>query len=117
MTRGQAWRFLDMGFRVERALAVTRLLRLTLVDASGRGDQPARRRAGGRPTAALTYRGRYLTQLEAPAVVDLLLADETNPRSVAFQVAALRDHLAACRATRPTPAGTPTCRRPWTCGR
>ncbi|HEX8916303.1 MAG TPA: circularly permuted type 2 ATP-grasp protein, partial [Humisphaera sp.] len=92
MTRGQSWRFLDMGFRLERASAVTKLLRLTLVDASVEegslldgvlevGD------------SSLTYRRRYLTQLEAPAVVDLLLADETNPRSVAFQVAALQDHL------------------------
>jgi uncharacterized alpha-E superfamily protein len=94
MTRGQSWRFLDMGFRVERATAVIRLLRLTLVDASQEDPSllEAVLEAGD---SALTYRRRYLTQLEAPAVVDLLLADETNPRAVAFQVAALQEHLAA----------------------
>ena len=93
MTRGQAWRFLDMGFRTERAMAVTRLLRLTLVDATVEETSllEAVLEVGD---SALTYRGRYLTQLEAPAVVDLLLADDSNPRAVAFQVEALRDHLA-----------------------
>ena len=28
-----------------------------------------------------------------PAVVDLLLLDETNPRSIAFQISALYDHV------------------------
>ena len=45
--------------------------------------------------SSLTYRRRYLTQLEAQAVVDLLIADETSPRAVAFQVAAIDTHLAA----------------------
>ena len=94
MTRGQSWRFLDMGFRVERATAVTRLVRLTLVDAT-REDPSLLEAVLEAGDSALTYRRRYLTQLEAPAVVDLLLADETNPRAVAFQVAALQDHLAA----------------------
>jgi uncharacterized alpha-E superfamily protein len=45
--------------------------------------------------SSLTYRRRYLTHLETHAVADLLLADETNPRSVAFQLALLDQHLAA----------------------
>jgi uncharacterized circularly permuted ATP-grasp superfamily protein/uncharacterized alpha-E superfamily protein len=94
MTRGQAWRFLDMGFRTERAMAVTRLLRLTLVDATAE-ETSLLEAVLEVADSGLTYRGRYLTQLEAPAVVDLLLADETNPRAVAFQVKALRDHLAS----------------------
>jgi uncharacterized alpha-E superfamily protein len=44
---------------------------------------------------SLTYRRRYLTHLEAHAVADLLLADETNPRGVAFQLAQLDQHLEA----------------------
>ena len=43
--------------------------------------------------SSLTYRRRYLTQLEVPAVVDLIITDETNPRAAAFQVAALEKHL------------------------
>ena len=45
--------------------------------------------------SSLTYRRRYLTHLEPHAIADLLLADETNPRSVAFQLAQIDQHLAA----------------------
>src|SRR5262249_21136699 len=43
--------------------------------------------------SSLTYRRRYLTQLDAMAVVDLLVGDESNPRSILFQVTALQEHL------------------------
>ena len=41
----------------------------------------------------MTYRSRYLTTPMLPPVIDLLLLDETNPRSVAFQIAAIVDHV------------------------
>jgi uncharacterized alpha-E superfamily protein len=52
----------------------------------------------------MTYRSRYLAALDPTAVLDLLLTDETNPRSVAFQAVAIQDHVAnlpreATRAT------------------
>ena len=43
--------------------------------------------------SAMTYRRRYLGSLQAEAVLDLLLADETNPRSLASQLAALADDV------------------------
>ena len=43
--------------------------------------------------SSITYRRRYLTNLQAVPVLDLLLADETNPRSLAFQLSALHDHV------------------------
>ena len=33
----------------------------------------------------ITYRSRYLADLSAPLVLDLVVFDETNPRSVAYQ--------------------------------
>jgi uncharacterized alpha-E superfamily protein len=99
MTRGQAWRFLDMGHRVERATAVMKLLRDTLVDPATRAgstdDAVLLEAVLEIADSSLTYRRRYLTHLEAHAVVDLLLADESNPRAVAFQVIAIEQHLAA----------------------
>lgn len=93
MTRGQAWRFLDIGMRMERAIAVARLVRFTLVEVVP--EEPALLDAILEiADSSLTYRRRYLTQLQAPAVVDLLVADETNPRAVAFQIVALDEHLA-----------------------
>jgi uncharacterized alpha-E superfamily protein len=41
----------------------------------------------------MTYRRRYLATLQVAPVVDLLLTDETNPRSVVYQLIGLTDHV------------------------
>ena len=41
--------------------------------------------------SSMTYRSRYFTTLQPVAVLDVLMADETNPRSLNFQVAHLAD--------------------------
>jgi len=93
MTRGQAWRFLDMGRRVERVGFIAQLLQDTIVEP---GADPVLLEAVLEiADSSLTYRRRYLTHLEAHAIVDLLLADETNPRAVAFQLALIERHLGA----------------------
>ena len=43
--------------------------------------------------SAITYRRRYLASLHAAPVLDLLLTDPTNPRSVVFQLGALLEHV------------------------
>jgi len=93
MTRGLGWRFLDMGMRVERGLALARLLRATLARVSD-DELPLLDALLDIADSSLTYRRRYFTRLETTAVLDLLLADETNPRSVAFQIAGIDEHLA-----------------------
>jgi len=92
MTRGLAWRFLDMGRRLERATGTVTLLHETLA-------APVEREAAlleavlEAADSGMTYRRRYLNRLEAAPVLDLLLADEGNPRSVIFQVNSLVDHI------------------------
>ena len=92
MTRGQAWQFLDMGVRLERALEMMSLIRWTLAR-----ETPEEHYLLDSlleiADSSLTYRRRYLTRLDVTAVVDLLVADETNPRSVAFCAAAVERHL------------------------
>jgi uncharacterized alpha-E superfamily protein len=43
--------------------------------------------------SAMTYRRRYQGSVQTAAVLDLLLADESNPRSLVFQFAALADNV------------------------
>ena len=93
MTRGQAWRFLDMGRRIERAAFVSQFLQDSLVEPDS--DPVLLEAVLEICDSSLTYRRRYMTHLETHAVADLLLADETNPRSVAFQLALIDQHLAA----------------------
>ena len=45
--------------------------------------------------STMTYRGRYQAAPQLPAVLDLLLCDETNPRSAVFQILTLSDHMAS----------------------
>lgn len=93
MTRGQGWRFLDMGRRLERALHLIRLLHGTLVHVSP-NEAPLLEALLEVADSSMTYRRRYLTTVQTAPVLDLLLADETNPRSIVFQLAALADDVA-----------------------
>jgi uncharacterized alpha-E superfamily protein len=42
----------------------------------------------------MTYRARYHASPQLSAVLDLLLCDDTNPRSAIYQIATLDDHIA-----------------------
>ena len=102
MTRGHGWLFLDIGRRIERALHMIALIRSTLLTD---------------PTASLlldplleisdsvmSYRRRYFARPQWSGVMDLIMLDETNPRSVAFQLASLEAHV----DNLPVPSGEST---------
>jgi uncharacterized alpha-E superfamily protein len=97
MTRGQSWRFLDMGRRLERAVTLLTLLRATTVRITDR-ERPLLEAVLEIADSGMTYRRRYLAMLQSAPVVDLLLTDETNPRSVVYQVRALVEHVRALPA-------------------
>jgi uncharacterized circularly permuted ATP-grasp superfamily protein/uncharacterized alpha-E superfamily protein len=94
MTRGHAWRFLDMGRRLERAMTLLTLLRGTLSHRCDR-EGPLLEAVLEIADSGMTYRRRYLATLQPAPVVDLLLTDDTNPRSVIFQLEALNRHIEA----------------------
>jgi uncharacterized alpha-E superfamily protein len=50
----------------------------------------------------MTYRSRYFTVLQAAPVLDLLMNEEANPRSLAFQIHDLLEH---CRRLSGRPSG------------
>jgi uncharacterized circularly permuted ATP-grasp superfamily protein/uncharacterized alpha-E superfamily protein len=92
MTRGQGWRFLDIGRRLERCLHIIGLLRRTLSTVHG-NEGPLLEALLEIADSSMTYRRRYQGSLQTAAVLDLLLADETNPRSLAYQLTALADDV------------------------
>ncbi|WP_316858305.1 circularly permuted type 2 ATP-grasp protein [uncultured Cohaesibacter sp.] len=94
MTRNYGWRFLDIGRRIERAENLSGLLN-RLIFSSGMSSDAPRRLMFILEVADsfITYRSRYRISPTLAAVIDLLLLDETNPRSVAFQISALYDHV------------------------
>jgi len=91
MTRGHGWRFLDIGRRLERSANMTMLLRASLTAGS-----PYQAMLGPLLEIAdstMTYRRRYFAEPQLTPVLDLLVADPTNARSLAFQVVQLADHV------------------------
>jgi uncharacterized circularly permuted ATP-grasp superfamily protein/uncharacterized alpha-E superfamily protein len=93
MTRGAGWRFLDIGRRVERGIYVSQGA-LGAFALSPVAWEPALRLALELCDSTITYRSRYLAALQPAPVLDLVLADDSNPRSLAFQLKRLDDRLA-----------------------
>jgi uncharacterized circularly permuted ATP-grasp superfamily protein/uncharacterized alpha-E superfamily protein len=94
MTRGYAWRFLDMGRRLERAVNLVMLLRATLVEVSAR-EAAVIDAVLDVADSGMTYRRRYPASIQAAPAVDLLLADDSNPRGLIFQLRTLQEHVSA----------------------
>ena len=97
MVRGGGRLFLDFGRRIERAQAISAEL-ANVLDQPGAPTQPGRVETGLRLAlelrdSVITYRTRYLAVLQPAPALDLMLADEGNPRGLAFQLIAARELL------------------------
>lgn len=91
MTRGHAWRFLDIGRRVERGVNLVALVRAML--RSGTPGPSVLAPLLEVADSVMTYRRRYFEQMHLATVLDLVLADESNPRALAFQLESLHEHI------------------------
>jgi uncharacterized circularly permuted ATP-grasp superfamily protein/uncharacterized alpha-E superfamily protein len=92
MTRAQGWRFIDMGQRIERSIYLCTLLDRAL--RSEEADNPSLLEALlDVADSTLTYRSRYSLMPNIAAVYDLVLLDDTNPRSLIFQLLQLVKHF------------------------
>ena len=92
MTRSYAWRFLDMGRRLERVRHLSRLTR-HLTTKGAPEERVDLHLLLELADSSITYRTRYKSIPKLAPVLDLLLADETNPRSVIFQFTQVEAHL------------------------
>lgn len=88
MTRSRNWLFLELGRRIERAQALIWLIRQLAGDGK-QADEKALPLALEIADSAMTYRSRYFGIMQLAPVLDLLLLDESNPRSLAFQASRL----------------------------
>jgi uncharacterized circularly permuted ATP-grasp superfamily protein/uncharacterized alpha-E superfamily protein len=90
INRGLGWLFMSIGRRLERAIYLTRMLRhITLP--LGEQDWPLLECLLEVGDSTMTYRSRYYTTLQPMAVLDVLMADESNPRALDFQLSHLVD--------------------------
>jgi uncharacterized circularly permuted ATP-grasp superfamily protein/uncharacterized alpha-E superfamily protein len=90
ITRGPGWLFMSLGRRLERAMYSVRQLRELTMGVTEE-SWPVLEYLLEVADSSMTYRSRYFTTLQPLAVLDVLMVDETNPRSLNFQVSHLVD--------------------------
>lgn len=99
MIRDAGWHISVLGRYLERGLQIAHLLRLTV---ERRGIDVDREVLSALLTAAessVTHRRRYRDYVRPTGVLDLLLMDPENPRSLTFSLEQMREHLSALPAS------------------
>lgn len=93
MTRNFAHLFLEMGRRIERAVQVASITHGLTSERDSAEQQVLLAALLEIMDSAMTYRSRYAAAPLLVPVIDLLVLDETNPRSLAFQIGELERAL------------------------
>ncbi len=95
VNRVAGWRFLEIGRRIERGLNTCRFAQTF---AAGAGSAEYLDVLLDLIDSQITYRSRYLVGLALAPVRDMVVLDPYNPRSIAFQVDRIVEHLATLPA-------------------
>jgi uncharacterized alpha-E superfamily protein len=96
MIRDTGWHMIQAGRYLERGLQLCELLTAGLAEKhDARATRDVLEAVLLASESVVTYRRRYRGSVRASDVLDLLLLDPDNPRSVAFSLAHVRSHLAA----------------------
>lgn len=106
MVRDAGWHMLEVGRALERAHQLVRLLRATVTIRRGIDvDREVNQAILTATESSVTHRMRYRGNLRTTTVLELMLLDSANPRSLICGVDNVRDHLAklpgASGASRP----------------
>jgi uncharacterized alpha-E superfamily protein len=88
MAQLTGWRFLEIGRRIERALNTADFVDQLGLNPSSVASLEALLELGD---SSITYAQRYFVAAAQRPILDLLLLDDSNPRSCAFQIRKLRE--------------------------
>jgi len=91
MTRSHVFQFLDLGRRIERSQQI--LSNIVNCQITPDTPRPVLETVLELAVSLMTHRSRYLSRVHAAGVLDLVLTDETNPRSLAYQFAKVKAHI------------------------
>ena len=92
MSRGSAWRFLDLGMRLERGAMLLQAVQALVPGSASAADLSA---LLDLIDGQMLYRSRYLTMPYIAPVFDMVLLDPVQPRGLAYQLVRIEDHLSA----------------------
>ena len=96
MIRGFGWRFMDMGRRLERGYQIATAIKALTVPVLAESDQSKLCEALLLSLEALiSYRRRYRARIGVSTSLDLVMMDNTNPRSLIYQIEQLGLHIRA----------------------
>jgi len=90
MYRFAQWRFLEIGRRLERGIQIARIAAWTTRKGAPDGSVEMLLEIGD---SVMAHRRRYSVTAGALSVVELLVLDALNPRSVLFQLTELREQI------------------------
>jgi uncharacterized circularly permuted ATP-grasp superfamily protein/uncharacterized alpha-E superfamily protein len=94
ISREQGWIMLDLGRKIEQSLLVITMLRTTLVKKYNEQVEYNLQQSVLMSNEGLVnYRYKYRRPLQNLLVIDLLLFDPNNPRSLTYQVVRLKSYL------------------------
>ncbi|WP_370240718.1 circularly permuted type 2 ATP-grasp protein [Aeromicrobium sp.] len=99
MIRDAGWHMGELGRYLERALQLAHLVRLVTARRGIDVDREVLTAVLGAAESAVTHRRRYRDYVRPAGVLDLLLVDPENPRSLVFSLARVAEHLAALPAS------------------
>jgi uncharacterized circularly permuted ATP-grasp superfamily protein/uncharacterized alpha-E superfamily protein len=97
MGRSHGWHFHDLGRRIERAIGICRLLKQFARDDAGADDLNV---LLDLCDCQIMYRMRYLSGISLYPARDMLALEPQNPRSLAFQMERIVEHLFALPSLR-----------------
>ncbi|TVZ37974.1 putative circularly permuted ATP-grasp superfamily protein [Alteromonadaceae bacterium 2753L.S.0a.02] len=108
MVRGVGWQFMDIGRRIERAMQTVCAMEHLLVPVLAENDQIALIEALLISVEALiSYRRRYRARMGVTQVMELVMMDTSNPRSLLYQLDQLKAHIASLPLAKTTIELTP----------
>ena len=94
ISREQGWIMLDVGRKIEQSLLVISMLRNTLIKKySEQVEYNLQQAVLASNEGLVNYRYKYRRPLQNLLVIDLLIFDPSNPRSLIYQVVRLKNYL------------------------
>lgn len=93
ISREQGWLMMDMGRKIEQCLLLISMIRAMLVHKMTDQVEYNLQEAILKSNESLVnYRYKFKAHLQLPLVLDLLVFDTTNPRSLIYQMERLKNH-------------------------
>ncbi|MCZ4499035.1 MAG: hypothetical protein JWQ74_1588 [Marmoricola sp.] len=99
MMRDEGWRMIHVGGWLEHALQITRLLRIVITRRGLDVDRMIFNQVLLAADSSVTHQRRYRGYVRPRTILDLLLDDPENPRSLVFALTEMRQHLGVLKAS------------------